>query len=230
MGHPSVRCVIVHHRELPAGLVGEDPCHVDGGESGYRATGCSSPMLTCCSSQILCGGRWLMPRPSGGSCGAVSADDHEDVPGEYMMIAFFQTMFVFGHRPWKVADPKHGRSHGSGRFQPGAARVYDAVGTYEALRMEVLDDMKLGKVVKNAGFAQRNVFGGDLISIRWAHGAMRRGRQSDQEFLCRAVVSMVANGAFGVRAGVSEFRAVSRDLAGAGMGAMPTRLRWLRCS
>jgi hypothetical protein len=37
--------------------------------------------------------------------------------------------------------------------------------------MDVLDDMKLGKVVKKAGFAQRNVFGGDLISIRWAHGA-----------------------------------------------------------
>jgi hypothetical protein len=51
-------------------------------------------------------------------------------------------------------------------------RVYDAVGTYKMLRMEVLDDMKLGKVVKKAGFAQRNVFGGDLISIRWAHGAM----------------------------------------------------------
>jgi hypothetical protein len=45
------------------------------------------------------------------------------------------------------------------------------VGTYEALRMEVVDDMKLGKVVKNAGFRQRNVFGGDLISIRWARGA-----------------------------------------------------------
>jgi hypothetical protein len=37
--------------------------------------------------------------------------------------------------------------------------------------MEVLDDMKLGKVVKTAGFAQRNVFGGDLISLRWARGA-----------------------------------------------------------
>src|SRR6202050_2578802 len=38
--------------------------------------------------------------------------------------------------------------------------------------MEVVDDMKLGKVVKNAGFAQRNVFGADLISVRWAKGAM----------------------------------------------------------
>ena len=46
------------------------------------------------------------------------------------------------------------------------------MGTYEALRMEVLDDMKLGKVVKSGGFAQRNVFGEDLVSIRWARGAM----------------------------------------------------------
>ncbi len=92
-------------------------------------------------------------------------------PGEYMMIAFFQTMFMFGHRPWKVADPSTDDHMGVGAFNLVRRRVYEAVGTYQALRMEVLDDMKLGKVVKNAGFAQRNVFGGDLISIRWAHGA-----------------------------------------------------------
>src|SRR5438270_1089467 len=83
--------------------------------------------------------------------------------GEYMMIAFFQTMFIFGHRPWKVADPSTDDHMGVGAFNLVRRRVYDAVGTYEALRMEVLDDMKLGKVVKKAGFEQRNVFGGDLI-------------------------------------------------------------------
>ncbi|HKF05666.1 MAG TPA: glycosyltransferase family 2 protein [Candidatus Sulfotelmatobacter sp.] len=92
-------------------------------------------------------------------------------PGEYMMIAFFQTMFMFGHRPWKVADPSTDDHMGVGAFNLVRRKVYKAVGTYQALRMEVLDDMKLGKVVKNAGFAQRNVFGGDLISIRWGHGA-----------------------------------------------------------
>src|SRR4030081_818925 len=92
--------------------------------------------------------------------------------GEFMTIAFFQTMFVFGHRPWKVADPKTRDHMGVGAFNLIRRTVYEAVGTYEALRMEVLDDMKLGKVVKNAGFAQRNVFGEDLISIRWARGAM----------------------------------------------------------
>jgi glycosyltransferase involved in cell wall biosynthesis len=92
-------------------------------------------------------------------------------PGEFMMIAFFQTLFVFGHRPWKVADPKAKDHMGVGAFNLIRRSAYDAVGTYAALRMEVLDDMKLGKVVKNAGFVQRNVFGGDLISLRWAHGA-----------------------------------------------------------
>lgn len=92
-------------------------------------------------------------------------------PGEYMMIAFFQTMFMFGHRPWKVADPSTNDHMGVGAFNLVRRRVYEAVGTYKALRMEVLDDMKLGKVVKKAGFAQRNVFGGELISIHWAHGA-----------------------------------------------------------
>jgi cellulose synthase/poly-beta-1,6-N-acetylglucosamine synthase-like glycosyltransferase len=93
-------------------------------------------------------------------------------PGERMMIAFFQTLFVFGHRPWKVADPKTKDHMGVGAFNLIRRRVYDAVGSYQALRFEVLDDMKLGKLVKNTGYAQRNVYGADLISLRWAHGAM----------------------------------------------------------
>ena len=92
-------------------------------------------------------------------------------PAEKMMIAFFQTLFVFGHRPWKVADPKTKDHMGVGAFNMIRRQVYDDLGTYQALRFDVLDDMKLGKVVKNAGYAQRNVFGADLISIRWAKGA-----------------------------------------------------------
>jgi glycosyltransferase involved in cell wall biosynthesis len=92
--------------------------------------------------------------------------------GERMMIGFFQTLFVFGHRPWKVADPKTKDHIGVGAFNLIRRRVYHAVGSYQALRFEVLDDMKLGKIVKNAGYAQRNVYGADLISLRWAKGAM----------------------------------------------------------
>ncbi len=103
-------------------------------------------------------------------------------PGEKMMIAFFQMLFVFGHRPWKVADPDTKDHMGVGAFNLIRRPVYDAIGTYERLRMEVLDDMKLGKVVKNAGYAQRTAFGGDLISIRWARGAMGVVRNLTKNF------------------------------------------------
>jgi glycosyltransferase involved in cell wall biosynthesis len=91
--------------------------------------------------------------------------------GERMMIGFFQVLFVFGHRPWRVANPKARDHMGVGAFNMVRRSVYEAIGTYRALHMEVIDDMKLGKVVKNAGFAQRNVYGEDLISLRWAKGA-----------------------------------------------------------
>jgi glycosyltransferase involved in cell wall biosynthesis len=93
-------------------------------------------------------------------------------PGEKMMMGFFQTLFTFGHRPWRVADPDTKDHMGVGAFNLVRRTAYEAVGTYKALRMEVLDDMKLGKVLKNARFRQRNVFGDDLISVRWAKGAM----------------------------------------------------------
>jgi hypothetical protein len=37
--------------------------------------------------------------------------------------------------------------------------------------MEVLDDMKLAKILKKVGFSQHVVFGDDMIRVRWAQGA-----------------------------------------------------------
>jgi glycosyltransferase involved in cell wall biosynthesis len=91
-------------------------------------------------------------------------------PGEKMMVGFFQLLFVFGHRPWKCADPKARDHMGVGAFNLVRRSAYAAVGTYERLRFEVVDDMKFGKVIKNAGFRQRVVLG-NLIEIRWARGA-----------------------------------------------------------
>ena len=91
--------------------------------------------------------------------------------GEKMMLAFFQLLFVFGHRPWKVSDPKTKDHMGVGAFNMLRRSTYEAVGTFERLRMEVLDDMKLAKVVKEGGFRQHVVFGDDMIRVRWAHGA-----------------------------------------------------------
>ena len=172
VGQPaSVDLRVIHHTELPPGWLGKTHAMWT---AASQATG---DWLLFTDADVL-----FKPESLRRALAYAEAEPADHVvlfpqmimmrPGEYMMIAFFQTMFMFGHRPWKVADPSTNDHMGVGAFNLVRRRVYEAVGTYEALRMEVLDDMKLGKVVKNAGYAQRNVFGGDLISIRWAHGAM----------------------------------------------------------
>ena len=91
---------------------------------------------------------------------------------ERMMFGFFPLLVVFGHRPWKVSDPKTRDYIGMGAFNLIRRRVYEAVGAREALRMEVLDDMKLGKLVKEGGYAQRSAAGRSLVSLRWGRGAL----------------------------------------------------------
>jgi glycosyltransferase involved in cell wall biosynthesis len=168
---PSERLRVIHHQALPAGWLGKT-------HAMWTATNqAAGDWLLFTDADVM-----FKPESLRRALAYAEAEHADHVvlfprmimkrAGEYMTIAFFQTMFVFGHRPWKVADPKTRDHMGVGAFNLIRRTVYDAVGTYEALCMEVLDDMKLGKVVKNAGFAQRNVFGEDLISIRWAQGAM----------------------------------------------------------
>lgn len=93
-------------------------------------------------------------------------------PGEHMMIGFFQSQFVFARRPWKVADPKSHDAIGVGAFNLIRREVYEKLGTYERMRLEVLDDMRLGEMVKQEGVRQRVVFGRDLLRLRWVFGAV----------------------------------------------------------
>ncbi len=171
MGHSGFpKLLVIHHTELPTGWMGKTHA------MWTAAKQASGDWLLFTDADVL-----FKPDSLRRALAYAESEKADHVvlfpqmimkrPGEYMMIAFFQTMFMFGHRPWKVADPSTDDHMGVGAFNLVRRRVYDAVGTYEALRMEVLDDMKLGKVVKKAGFAQRNVFGGDLISIRWGKGA-----------------------------------------------------------
>jgi len=166
----SGKLKIVHVRELPSGWMGK----VHAMWSAARTTSADWLLFTDAD---------VMFRPDCLRRAVVYGEsEHADhivvLPqvimkqfGEKMMLAFFQLLFVFGHRPWKVADPKTKDHMGVGAFNMVRRTAYEAVGTFERLRMEVLDDMKFGKVVKEAGFRQRVVFGDNMIRVRWAQGA-----------------------------------------------------------
>jgi len=111
-------------------------------------------------------------------------------PSERMMIAFFQALFVFGHRPWKVADPR-ARDHMAwahsiwfdARSMTRSVLSRPAHGS--ARRHET------GQGDQERRLAQRNVFGEDLIPLLARE--LSHGQQSHQEFLCRALVPVAAN-------------------------------------
>ena len=93
-------------------------------------------------------------------------------PGESMVIANFHMLFLFGHRPWKVSDPKARDSMGLGAFNLVRRRTYQEIGSFQALRLAVVDDVRLGDAIKSRGFKQDNVLGPGLLQLHWGRGAL----------------------------------------------------------
>jgi glycosyltransferase involved in cell wall biosynthesis len=104
-------------------------------------------------------------------------------PGERIMTTILGCFTVLSFRPWKIPDPaaKHD-SVGVGGFNLIRSSVYRAIGGFEALRLEVLEDLRLGFEVKRQGFRQRVAFGRDLIRVHWATGALGMAHNLTKNF------------------------------------------------
>jgi len=104
-------------------------------------------------------------------------------PGERIMTTILGCFTVLSFRPWKIPDPaaKHD-SVGVGGFNLIRSSVYRTIGGFEALRLEVLEDLRLGFEVKRQGFRQRVAFGRDLIRVHWATGALGMAHNLTKNF------------------------------------------------
>jgi len=71
---------------------------------------------------------------------------------ERVVMTYFGLGFTLGTEPWQASNPKSSKFTGIGAFQLMRREVYDAVGGHKKLAMEVIEDMKMGKLVKRAGF------------------------------------------------------------------------------
>ena len=92
--------------------------------------------------------------------------------GERMVMSFLQIIPMFAYRFWKVGDPASRESVGIGAFNLVRRNVYERIGTFEKLRLEIVDDLKLGETIKKSGFRQEVVIGTDMVSLRWGVGAI----------------------------------------------------------
>jgi len=90
---------------------------------------------------------------------------------EAALLSFFQIFGMWAARPWKVSNPKALRDAiGIGAFNMLRTSAYLQVGGFEALRMEVVEDLGIARRIKRAGLRQRFAFGLGLVSVHWAAG------------------------------------------------------------
>jgi len=90
--------------------------------------------------------------------------------GEKIVMTFFAMSFMLGLRPWRASDPRSSAYVGVGAFQLIRRNAYEKMGTHRRLAMEVVDDVKLGKLVKQAGLRSGVATAGRAVSVHWHSG------------------------------------------------------------
>ena len=89
---------------------------------------------------------------------------------EKVLITFFGLAFHVATDPYRVTNPDSWTYVGVGAFQLLKRSAYEAAGTHRRLAMEVVDDMKLGKIVKQAGFRSSVGLAQEGVVVRWHAG------------------------------------------------------------
>jgi hypothetical protein len=102
--------------------------------------------------------------------------------GEKIALTFFGMGFVMGVRPWRTNDPHSTGYAGVGAFQLIRRSTYEAIGMHRRLAMEVVDDMKLGKLVKEGGFRSGVGKGWKEVRVRWHAGVGNIVRGTTKNF------------------------------------------------
>jgi hypothetical protein len=170
---PNLRVVTV--RELPPGWLGKNHANMLGARA---ATG---EILVFTDADV-------MFEPSALDRAVAHLERHgidhlAAAPGTVMpglvnqFTLYFGLMFTLFIRPWRARDPRSSAHVGIGAFNMVRASAYRAVGGHELIRLRPDDDLKLGKVLKRAGFRQDFVAGRGMIEVEWyaSWGQVRDG-------------------------------------------------------
>jgi GT2 family glycosyltransferase len=162
---------VIHNCELPAGWLGKTHA------LALAARRAHAPWLLFTDGDVRFDPRAIelalrYARAEGADHVLLTLTLDLDGVAEAAVYGAFHAMAGWNMRLWKVADPAARDFLGTGGFGMVRREVYDRVGGFEQLRMEVLEDMRLGWKIKRAGFAQRVALGAGLVRIRWIDGAL----------------------------------------------------------
>ena len=89
---------------------------------------------------------------------------------ETVLLTFFGLAMHLANESHSVANPNSRAYLGIGAFQLVRRSAYEAVGTHKRLAMEVVDDMKLGKIIKLGGYRSCVGVAVGFLAVRWQSG------------------------------------------------------------
>ena len=98
-----------------------------------------------------------------------------------MFMGAFTMFFTLYARPWKAPDAHSRCFIGIGAFNLVRAEVYRAVGGHSRIALRPDDDIKLGKIIKDAGYSQEMLFGRGSMVVEWypTLAALARGLEKN---------------------------------------------------
>ena len=184
--HPQLR--VVHVRELPVGWLGKPHAL----QKAYEAS--SGEWLVFTDADVTF-------RPDAlrrvMSLVRTRALDHLALLGDVersgfwdtVLITFFGMGFQLAADPYQVSNPNSRAYVGVGAFQMLKRGVYEACGTHKRLAMEVIDDMKLGKLVKQGRFRSAVGVAQDAVAVEWHLGFGNLVRGLEKNFFAGAQFS-----------------------------------------
>lgn len=165
--HPQLR--VVHVEELPAGWLGKPHAL----QRGYEAatgewllfTDADVRFSRDCLRRVATLARKLRLEH-------LCLFGHMDTEGfwERVFVTFFGMAFNLATQPYDVSNPNSRAYAGVGMFQMVTRKAYEGIGTHRRLRMEVVDDVKLGKLAKFGGFRSGVAVAQEAVSVRWHAG------------------------------------------------------------
>jgi glycosyltransferase involved in cell wall biosynthesis len=103
-----------------------------------------------------------------------------------VLLTFFGMGFQLATDPYNVSNPNSRSYVGVGAFQMLRRTTYETSGTHRRLAMEVVDDMKLGKLVKLAGFRSGVAVAQNYVSVAWHLGLGNLIRGVEKNFFAGA--------------------------------------------
>jgi glycosyltransferase involved in cell wall biosynthesis len=87
-----------------------------------------------------------------------------------VLLTFFGLAMHLATESPRVSNPNSRAYIGIGAFQLVRRSAYEACGTHERLRMEVVDDIKLGKILKLGGYRSCAGIAVGFVAVRWQSG------------------------------------------------------------